>query len=142
LTDANHTISLAAGKTFAAMNASLLTGGTGAGKTIIFSGTVSNIINSLALPAPAAAAKEIKFVVPAAQTLTINAITGNTMTCTGGTVTGTAAAPVLNAAGTSNTTFVCTTGATGGGGSTPVNAPIDLKMNNEVETYSEEIIIK
>ena len=134
LTDADHTITLAAGKTFGAMNASSLTGGTGAGKTITFIGAFDNIIASLALPATAA--KEIKFVVPASQKLTISAMTGNTMTCTGGTVTGTAAAPVLNA-GTGNTTFTCTTGAGGGGGT--VSAPIfDLKPAQVFATEVEQ----
>lgn len=125
LTDANHDFTLYANQTFAVMDASLLTGATGAGKIIGFVGGFNHTISSLTIPTAAAAAKEIKFVVPPNQTLTISAITGNTMTCTGTTVGGTAAAPVFTAGG-SAATITCATGITA---TPPPTAPSGLSAS-------------
>ena len=123
LTNADHAITVAAGKTFAVVDASLLTGATGSGKLITFAGAFDNTISSLTLPA--AAGIEIKFVVPEVKKLTISATTGGTvLNCTaavtGGTtpiaptVTGTSAAPILTASTTASTTstFTCATAIT------------------------------
>jgi len=129
----NHIITFPTSGTAKALpvvDASLLSGATGAGKTITFVGATGVTIGSLTLPA---AATEIKFVVPASQVLTISAITGNTMTCTGTTVGGTAAAPTLTA-GAGATTFTCTTGGVTGG----VSAPI-FSTKEKAAVFSEEV---
>ncbi len=122
LTNADHAITVAAGKIFAVVDASLLTGATGSGKIITFAGAFDNTISSLTLPA--AAGIEIKFVVPEVKKLTISATTGGTVlnctatvTGTGSvapTVTGTSAAPILTASTTASTTstFTCATAIT------------------------------
>lgn len=144
-TDTNHSFTLFSAQTFANVDVSLLTGATGAGKTITFLGGFNHIISNLIIPAAAPAAKEIKFVVPPNQTLTISAITGNTMACTtataGATVGGSAAAPVFNAGtGGGGGTFSCITGITAA--PSPVSAPVDLTESGKVTTMSKEITIK
>ena len=132
----NHIITFPTSGTAKALpvvDASLLSGITGAGKTITFVGATGVTIGSLTLAAATATAVEIKFVVPATKVLTISAITGNTMTCTGTTVGGTAAAPTLTA-GAGATTFTCTTGGVTGG----VSAPI-FSTKEKAAVFSEEV---
>jgi len=144
LTNADHAITVAAGKTFAVVDASLLTGATGSGKLITFAGAFDNTISSLTLPA--AAGIEIKFVVPEVKKLTISATTGGTVlnctatvTGTGSvapTVTGTTAAPILTASTTTGTTstFTCATATA----TTTISAPI-FSTKEKAAVFTEEV---
>jgi len=144
LTNADHAITVAAGKIFAVVDASLLTGATGSGKLITFAGAFDNTISSLTLPA--AAGIEIKFVVPEVKKLTISATTGGTVlnctatvTGTGSvapTVTGTTAAPILTASTTTGTTstFTCATATA----TTTISAPI-FSTKEKAAVFTEEV---
>jgi hypothetical protein len=146
LTDAPHAITVAAGKTFSVVDASLLTGATGAGKTITFVGGFDNIISDLILATATATAVEIKFVVPVNQTLTITPSV-NTMTCTAAVAGGTAPVAPPTVAGTTTltltastsasttSTFTCTTGVTT---TNAVAAPI-FSTKEKAAVFTEEV---
>jgi hypothetical protein len=143
LTDTNHTITVAtAAKTFPVVDVSAFTGPTTtpavASKVVTFLGAFNNVISTLVLPTAGLTAKEVKFAVPAGQTLTISAMSVSTMTCVGAaaadTVTGTAAAPVLNATGAAAGNFTCTIAAS----TTATSAPI-FSTKEKAKVFVEEV---
>jgi hypothetical protein len=144
----NQGIEVDAAKILPIIDISAFTGTTGAGKTLGFGGAFNNSITSLKLPTTLGT--EIKFTVPESQTLTINSVTGSSMSCIGSATAGTTSpsstaitsAPfVFNASTTagSTSTFVCTTISP----PAAVSAPIDFSFSHKKpEIYSREIKIK
>jgi hypothetical protein len=125
----NHTITaLAAGSAIPSLDLS----GATANKTITSS---TGDLTLTAVTFPSAGSKVITFTAAAANTISVPVPAATVATCVNDGVAATASSTATVAATKS---MVCTTPA----GSTIVNAPIDLKMNNQVETYSDEIIIK
>jgi len=125
----DHTITaLAAGSTIPSLD---LSGATG-------NKTITSSSGSLAFGAvtfPTTASKVITFAAGVSAPISVPVPAANVATCVLGS--GSVTAPASSTISFPTGTLVCTSV-----GSTPVNAPIDLKMNKEVETFATEIELK